>query len=240
MKKMWSKQRYDIEVKEKIKQMAEPEYKVFALKLLPNVETDLLGVRLPKLRKIAKKIAREDWVGYMKVAQYDTFEEQMLQGMVLGAVKEDLGKLKPYLKKFIAHINNWSVCDSFCSSLKIAQQEKEVIWEFLQPYFSSEQEYEIRFALVMFLNYYVEPDFLQQGFVYFNRVNKNFYYVKMAVAWAISICYIRYPKETLLYLDKKELDIDTYQKALQKIMESTRVSKEEKEMFRKKKKIQQK
>ena len=228
---IWTEERYDKEVRLNLEQMAEPEYQSFTSKLLPGTKY-ILGVRLPKLRGLAKKIAKDNWKTYFQQAKDDSFEEIMLQGMVIGSVLVEFEELMPYIKEFIKKIDNWSVCDSFCSGLKRTKQEKEIIWEFLQPYFISESEYELRFAIVMFLNYYVEQEYLEQGFQYFNQITREKYYVKMAVAWAISICYIKYEKETMDYLRDNELDTETYNKALQKIVESTRVTKEQKQSIR--------
>ncbi|MSS64194.1 DNA alkylation repair protein [Velocimicrobium porci] len=227
----WTKERYHKEIRVCLNQLSEQKYQRFSSKLLPGTE-NILGVRFPKLRSLAKTIAKDDWKTYLQVAQDDTFEEIMLQGMVIGSVKAELEELIPYMREFIDKIDNWSVCDSFCSSLKRTAKEKEQMWEFLQEYFHSEREYDLRFAVVMFLNYYVEKEYLQIGFGYFDKINREKYYVKMAVAWAISICYIKYQNETIVYLEHCKLDIDTYNKALQKIIESTRVAKEEKQKIR--------
>lgn len=228
---VWTKKRYDKEIKQFLIQSAELEYQEFTSKLLPGIE-NILGVRIPKLRVLAKKIAKDDWKTYFEVAKEDTFEETMLQGMVIGYVSTELENIIPYIKTFLPKIDNWSVCDSFCSSLKRTKYDKERMWEFICPYFTSDKEYELRFSVVMFLNYYIEKEYLEKGFLYFNQMNREKYYVKMAIAWAISICYIKYPKETLEYLNDNELDIETYNKALQKIVESTQVTTEQKDMIR--------
>ena len=110
--------------------MSERDYQRFASSLIPNIEPDrVLGVRLPLLRKLAGELAREDWSGYLRDAWDGYFEETMLQGMVLGLVRAPLSKLEPYLRRFVPKIDNWSVCDSFCTGLKTARQEPEKMWE---------------------------------------------------------------------------------------------------------------
>lgn len=227
----WTKEDYKIKVIEYLKEQIDTDYKHFNSKLLPGIEP-ILGVRLPILRRLAKKISKEDWMSYLEVAKDSTFEEVMLQGMVIGNVKGSIEEIIPYIKVFVPKINNWSVCDSFCNSLKITKQNKQEMWNLLTQYFQSEKEYQLRFAVVMFLNYYVETNYLLLGFDYFNKIPKEKYYVSMAVAWAISICYVAYEKETLEYLIHNNLDRYTYNKALQKIIESTRVSKETKDKIR--------
>lgn len=226
----WTKNVYNTKVIEYLEEQIDTEYQLFNSKLLPGTE-HILGVRLPILRTLAKKISKEDWKAYLEVARDSTFEEIMLQGMVIGEVKAQIEEIIPYIKDFVPKINNWSVCDSFCKSLKITRQNRETMWNLLTTYFESDKEYELRFAVVMFLNYYVDMNYLSLGFDYFNKIPKEKYYISMAVAWAISICYVEYENETLKYLNHNNLDMVTYNKALQKIIESTRVPKETKEMI---------
>ncbi len=99
-------------------------------------------------------------------------------------------------------------------------------------YRSSEKEVELRFFVVMLMDYFIEKEYLQELFRIFDEIKHEGYYVKMAVAWAISVCYVKFPEETSLYLKHNELDDFTYHKALSKITESNRVSTPEKEKIR--------
>ena len=142
--------------------LSEEKYKEFSSKLIPGID-NILGVRLLYLRKVAKNIAKEDWRTYLKNANDTYFEEVMLQGMVIGYVKDsNIEEILVYIKKFILKINNWSVCDSFSSGLKITNKNKEIVWEFLKKYLSSEKEYEVRFAVVMLLNYYIDEEYIRK------------------------------------------------------------------------------
>lgn len=87
-------------------------------------------------------------------------------------------------------------------------------------------------CFVLLLNYYIEEEYINDIFDMINKYNSNDYYVQMSVAWLISICYVKYKEKTLKYLENKELDNFTYNKALQKIIESKRVTKEEKNIIR--------
>lgn len=106
------------------------------------------------------------------------------------------------------------------------------MWEFLQPYFSSEKEYEIRFGVVMLLVYFMKEEYLDKIFAILDEIRHDGYYVKMAVAWEVSMCYVNFPEKTLAYLKENRLDDFTYNKSLQKIVESLKVSKEEKSFIK--------
>ncbi|EOS25647.1 hypothetical protein C806_01774 [Lachnospiraceae bacterium 3-1] len=223
---------YNREIRKQLEQQKEPEFQQFIAKLLPGVEP-ILGVRLPMLRKLAKQLAKGDWKKYLCYAVDDSYEEIMLQGMVLGYAKGDLQEKKEYLERFIPKIDNWSVCDSACSTIKLAQRQPQEMWEFLQPYLKSTQEFHIRFGLVQLLDYYVNETYLFQVLEAVQQVKQEDYYVNMAQAWLISICYREFPKETFPVLRENSLNDFTHNKAIQKITESLKVPKEEKEQVRK-------
>ncbi len=219
-------------IKEKLAAHKDDEYRIFASKLLPGVDT-LLGVRIPILRRLAKEIARMDWRYYLQQASQDSFEEIMLQGMVIGTVEvETLEELLPYIQGFLPLIDNWSVCDSFCASLKIVKRNKREAFLFIQSYIYSIHPYEVRFAIVMLLNYYIEEEYLERLFSLFDQVQLEHYYVQMALGWAISACYVKFPVETLAYLKKHHLSSITYRMAIRKICESKKVSRADKEVIK--------
>lgn len=212
-------------IREELEKLKEEKYRIFISSLTPGTD-NILGVRIPLLRKLAARIARGeygDWRIYLKEAGTETFEEIMLQGMVIGYAKADIEELLAYAADFLPLVDNWAVCDSFCSGLKVAKNYKNRVWEFIQPYLNSDNEYEIRFGVVILLTYYVQKEYTPYAFAVFNRIKHDGYYVKMAVAWAVSIYYIYLPELTYGFLLMNELDDFTFNKALQKIMESLRV-----------------
>lgn len=218
-------------VKEQLQMYAEENFRTFTMRLMPGVE-NVYGVRLPVLRKMAKAVIKEDWRSYLETASDESYEEIMLQGMVIGYARMELSELFARMERFIVKIDNWSVCDSFCAGLKITREHKAEMWKFLDKYLRSQNEYEIRFGVVMLLDYYTEEAYLQEALAFFDTIRHEGYYVRMAVAWAVSIYYIKYPKQVLEYLKENQLDNWTYNKALQKITESLQVDKETKAYIR--------
>ena len=180
-------------------------------------------MRLPTLRKIAKKIIQIDYEHYLAMDDPLYFEEVMIQGMIIGEIKLSWTERSHYVKRFISKINNWSLCDSFCCGLKFEESEKELVWKFIHPYLVSENSYDIRFAVVMLLFHFVDEKYALKVFTFFNQIKHDDYYVKMAVAWAVSIYFRELPSVTMCYLQKNQLDDWTYNKALQKIIESLKV-----------------
>ena len=228
-----------------LESLGEPSYLRFASSLIPELPVEwFLGIRLPLLRKVARRIAADRWEEWLPRAGEDSFEEVMLQGMVIGygldnmerraggAQEELLGEARRLIRWFLPKIDNWSVCDSFCSTLKIAGRHRAQLWPFVLDCLRSGEEYTVRFGAVLLLDYYVDRAYLGEALAELERVDHDSYYVKMAVAWALSMFYLEFPKETGAFLADCRLDDFTYHKALQKICESRRADREMKERVR--------
>lgn len=219
------------EVRKELHALADEDYKKFHSRLLPGTE-NILGVRIPELRKLAKRLVKEEWRAYFDEAPNQYYEEDMLRGLLVGYAKLDLEERLDYLRRFVPSISNWAVCDSFCSNLKFTLKNKEAVWVFLEPYFLSDKTYEMRFAAVMALDYYALPEYGARVFQYFDRMRDRDYYVQMAVAWAVSVFYVHLPELTEEYIRSNKMDDFTHNKAIQKICESYRVDKEAKARLR--------
>ena len=220
------------EIREKLFELQDLKYKEFHSSLCPNTY-NIIGVRTPELRKLSKDIAKGDIDKYLLNAKDDYYEEVLLQGMVIGLIKNDFEKVCYYLKSFIPKIYNWAICDMTVAGLKITKKYQKEMLEFLKPYLKSKEEFELRFAIVMLLDFYITDEYIDMTLKELNKVKHEAYYVKMAVSWAISIAYVKYPKKTMMLLKNNNLDDFTYNKALQKIVESYRVDDKTKEKIRK-------
>lgn len=209
-------------VKQQLISLAEENYRNFASKLVPGTD-NILGVRRPLLRKLAKTIAKATGRDYLQLAPQEYFEELMLQALLINELECSLLERLAYITDFVPKINNWSVCDTFCNSLKFTKTNKKVVWDLMQAYFAREQEFEVRFAVVMCLEYYLEEEYLEAVLFRLDQIQHPGYYVKMAVAWALATCFAKFPIRTKLYLANNSLDDFTYNKTLQKIIESYRV-----------------
>ena len=220
------------EIRQELIKLADDKYRSFHSNLCPGVE-NILGVRLPLLRKIANSLSKEeDYYNYLNNGDTKYYEEIMIEGLIIGYLKTDNENRFNYIRNFIPKIDNWAICDSFCNNLKFTKKNINEVWNFILPYTSSENEFDIRFALVMMLNFYIIEDYIDDVLNTLNNINHDGYYVKMAVAWAVSYAYIDFPQKTLTFLKNNNLDNFTYNKSLQKIIESTRVSKEDKDLMR--------
>ncbi len=220
-----------IDVLRELKELADEPYRIFQSRLLPGTE-NILGVRIPKLWKLAGRLVKEEGSGYLERASDETYEEIMLQGMVIGLLKEDVRQMLKRLPSFLAKANNWAHCDIVCSGLKKVKDDRKSVLAFLEPYITSENEFEARFAVVLLLNYYIDEAYIDTTLNLLQQAVHPGYYVKMAVAWALSVCYVQFPEKTLRCMKEGNFEDFTYNKALRKITESYQVSKEEKAFIR--------
>lgn len=224
------------EIKEKLFQLSDKKYKEFHSSLCPGTN-NIIGVRVPILRNYAKELSKQYNIEeLLKQIDNEYYEEIMLQGMLIGLMKNDIEEIKKQIENFVPKINNWAICDVFCSGLKVTKKYKKEIWQTLQKYLKSSKEFEIRFGVVMILNYYIEEEYLEKDFRIFDNIKNQEYYAQMAIAWAVSIACIKFYDRTIKYLEKNKLDKFTYNKAIQKAIESYRITYKQKEELRKMKK----
>ena len=226
------------EIKKELQNLADTKYKEFHKGLCPGTE-NIIGVRVPVLREYAKKLSKKYEIDdLLENIDDEYYEEIMLQGMLIGLKKDkEISYILADIEKFVPKIDNWAICDTFCAGLKITKKNLNKMWEFLQKYVKSSKEFEIRFGVVMILDYYITESYLDRNFKIFDSIKSDKYYVQMAVAWVVSICLIKFYDKTIEYLNKCKLDKFTYNKALQKAIESYRITNEQKEELRNMKKI---
>lgn len=218
-------------IREQLEEMAEPGYRQFSAALLPGVD-NLLGVRLPALRKLAVSIACGEWRRFLEDTGDDSFEETMLCGMVIGRAEMALPERLERIGSFVPRIGNWSVCDSFCAGLTIARQYPEDMWTFLESYRVSPREYDRRFAAVMLLDYYTDQAHWERAMDALLAIPTEGYYASMAIAWALSVFAVQNLDRVLEKLRKSALDRETRRRTLRKILESRRFDTEEKKRVR--------
>ena len=217
---------------ERLYKEADKEYRDFNKKIMPDADK-MLGIRMPVLHKIAKEIYKNgNWQEFLKIEKCIYWEELMLQAMLISEIKSEPNVILKYVKDFIPKLTGWGVCDCFCGGLKFTKNNKKLVWDFIQPYFKSNGEYEKRFAYVMLLTYFCDEDYIDESLKQIDKFKDERYYAKMAVAWALSICYIKNPEKTQKYLSVSKLDKWTYNKGIQKICESLRIDKKTKNFLK--------
>lgn len=219
------------EIKDFLAANADGRYAAFSASLVPGARR-MAGVRLPVLKALAKDITRGDWRAYLSEAMEDTFEETMLQGFVTGMARMPFAEQMERMEAYVHKINNWSLCDSPTMGFKFVRKHREEVWAFLQPYLYSGEEFPQRFAIVLLLAHFVTDDFIDRVLEACVSVRPSAFYAMMGMAWLVSVCFVKYPERTRFVLECGSLDDETQNKAIQKIVDSFRVTDEDKRWVR--------
>ena len=197
-----------------------------------GVGDNVIGIRTSNLKSIVKDISKGNTKEFLELLRDDYYEEVTLYGLIVCNIKDFDVSIK-YLDIYKKKINNWASCDLFCSSYKIVNKYKEYYWKYINDNISSNNLWIRRMCYVLIISYYIEDKYLDNIFMLCDNYNTNDYYVQMAVAWLISICFIKYRDKTMEYIKDNKLDNFTHNKAIQKIRESYRVDSRDKEILNK-------
>ena len=215
---------------EKLYAHQDKKYQFFMQKLIPNCH-EIMGVRMPILKKIAKEYGVIS-VSDLKSYQPKTHEEKMVLGLIVANSVKTPDQFD-LVTAFIPYIKNWAVCDTFCTYLKSVEHYPDETLKFLELYLNSTDEFEIRFALVLLLFHFVKQEHLPFIFNLLDNFNSEFYYASMAAAWLLSVCYLKFKDETMCYLKHSQLDKITFNRSIQKILESKKTSQEDRALLKK-------
>ena len=227
--KTWNEKDYKKFI-EYLKTIQDKEYKEFHSSLVLNSRYEMIGIRVPIMRDIAKKISKSNIEDFLKVAQNKYYEEVMIQGLVISHIKEE--KLfNKYFKEYIKKIDNWALCDSFCSSIKIVRRYEDKYFREAIKLALRKDEFLSRVGLVLILDHFINTNNLNEIVETLNKIESDKFYINMAEAWLVCEMYVKYPEETKKFIQNNNLNKFTQNKAISKIHDSYRVSKEEKEIL---------
>ncbi len=213
------------------------EYKNFSEKIA-NSKDELIGIRIPIIRKIAKDVCKNyDVKEFLESYAMTYFEEFMIYGIILASAKIKETERMKYIINFVGKIQDWSVCDSMCASFKIKKYKSEY-YSFLMKLMDNRKQYEneefvIRFVVVMLMDHFLDDEYLDNVLKFVNEIREDYYYTNMAMAWLISCAYIKNNEKGYNFLQKDRLSDFTHNKSISKICDSYRVSGEEKEKIKK-------
>ena len=206
-------------------------------------ERRILGLHLPEMKQVAKELTKQPDASTIIHAFEEehiknrfglTYEETLIWGLTINALKCPLDERFQLLKTYIPVLDNWAVCDSFCCNAKWAiKVPSQTLWEFLLPYFQSKQEFEVRFAIVMAMCYLLKNEWLTLVFQELEKINlpsihseylslHTPYYVRMGIAWLLATSLAKYPDETRDFVNTSTLTEDVKKLYARKARESFR------------------
>ncbi len=219
-------------VLEELKNLAEDDYKAFNSRII-QTKQNTLGIRVPILRKIAKRIVQNDAIEFVRMDKQNVYEMILLEGMVLSYMDKSFREILPLTERFLRKVDSWAQIDSTISDFKGISNDKEDVLKIVKKWLKSDKEFIVRAGLVILLAHYVQKENLKIIFDLSQSVKHAGYYVYMGNAWLISVCMAKFPLETIEFFKDNRLDKKTLNKAIQKSCESYRVSKEHKVLIKK-------
>ena len=231
------------EIKQELEQNAKSSQNPYYTKVVPNSKP-CIGVKVPVLRSLAKKIAKGDYKTFLCEFPEDYLEHQALKAFVLGYAKDDIEIILKYATAFIPSIQDWMVNDAFCQTFSIARKYPVCVWEWLMQYvdagnpidgslsFDPAGEYPQRVVAVTLMSHFLNDAYYEKVLKVLPKLTNPAYYTKMGVAWAVATAYAKYPAATKVLLEEHMLDPWTHNKAIQKMVESYRVSEEDKKILK--------
>ena len=232
---IWNDQNYKIFL-EYLKSLKDEKYKEFHSSLVLNSKYEMIGIRVPIMKNIAKQIAKTSNVEeFLSYSQNKYYEEIMIQGLVISHIKDEKVFYK-YFKNHIKKIDNWALCDTFCNVIKIVEKYENKYFDEMIELSLSNKEFISRVGIVTILSHFINEKNLDTIFDTLNKIESDKFYINMAEAWLVCEMYIKFSKETKKFIEKNKLNKFTQNKSISKIHDSYRVSKEEKELLNKYKK----
>ncbi len=198
------------------------DYKSFNSSIV-NTKMSIIGINVPTLRKIANKIKKTNVEDYFKLVKNNYYEEVFIYGLVLAGSDEVL--IDKYIVDFISRIDNWAICDSFCSSLKTVNKKMGKYWIYFTSLIDIEGEFQTRVSIVIMMNYYLNEQYIDRVLNIVSNIKTDYYYINMAISWLLSVAVIDYEDKVVSLLSNYKLSKFVQNKTISKIQDSYRVSK---------------
>lgn len=205
---------------------ADQKYRDFTLPLIPNVdEKTFIGVRLPIIKKYAKELNDKDRDIFLNSLPHLYYEENILHALILSKIK-DYDEFIRRINIFLPYVSNWAVCDSICN--KYLNKHLDKLINEIYSWLKSKEIYKVRYAVKCLMNYYLSDEFKEEHLLKVEEVKLDDYYVKMMVAWYLATGLANNYASFIKPIEEKKFDKFTHNKAIQKAVESYRVSEEHK------------
>ena len=225
---IWNKDNY-IEFIDYLNTLQDIKYRDFHKKII--MYDNVIGIRTDELKKIAKEISKCNYETYFKYNNSLFYEPIMIEGLVIGYLKNDFNIIKEYINKYLNKSKCWAHIDLLVSNLKIIKKNEKDGFKYAKELIHNKNSNYKRCGIVILLSYYLNDKYIDKVLDIVSKIKSNDYYINMAIAWLLSIAYIKYKEKTLIYIINIKDDF-IYNKTLSKIIDSKRISQEEKDFIK--------
>lgn len=219
------------EIRNELFKMQDIAYRDFNSKLIPTLDKSLfIGVRTPELRKYAKQLAkREDIEEFLHLLPHKYFDENQLHAFIVSEIK-DFKSCVVKVNEFLPYIDNWATCDQL--SPKVFKKHHKELIAYIKEWLESDKVYTVRFGIGMLMEHFLDEDFDISYLETVSNIRSDEYYVNMMIAWYFATALAKQYESVIPFIENNSLDIWTHNKAIQKAVESLRISDEKKEFLK--------
>lgn len=213
-----------------LRSLQDLKYRDFQSKLIPTIDqSTIIGVRMPDLRKLAKKIDEKQAQIFMQDLPHTYYEENMLQSILISNMK-NYDDCINHLERFLPFVDNWAVCD--CISPKIFTKNTDKLIEKIKLWAKSSRTYTVRVAICLLMKYFLDEKFKVEYLNVATQIKSEEYYVNMMVAWFFATALAKQWDDVIFVLEDNLLDDWTHNKTIQKARESFRITPEQKQYLK--------
>ena len=211
--------------------LQDKDYREFQAKLIPNVSSDyFIGVRTPELRKLAKELVKEEDIDrFLHKLPHKYFDEMQLHAFIVSEIK-DYDRCIDEVNRLLPYVDNWATCDQM--SPKVFKKHRPELLKQIKIWIKSKETYTIRFAVGMLMQHFLDEDFDKKYPKMVAAVKSKEYYVNMMIAWYFATALAKQYDSIIPFIENKKLDPWTHNKAIQKAIESYRITDEQKAYLR--------
>ena len=218
-------------IQEKLLELQDLKYKDFHSKLMPTVCKDkIIGVRVPQLRKFAKELNKSELkADFLKTLPHEYYEEDNLHAFLIEQIK-DFDECISALDNFLLFIDNWATCDMMTP--KILGKNPDLLYGKIKEWLKSKNTYTVRFAVVTLMKFFMDERLDEKHLTLLLSIKSDEYYINMAIAWYLATALSSRWDLVIPYIENKKFDKWVHNKAIQKAIESYRITKKQKEYLK--------
>ena len=219
------------EIRAELFKMQDINYRDFNSKLIPTVDKEsMIGIRTPDLRKYAKQFGKSsDVIEFLQTLPHKYFDENQLHAFIISEIK-DFKNCIDEINRFLPYIDNWATCDQL--SPKVFKKNHKELITYIKEWLESDKVYTIRFGIGMLMEHFLDEDFDISYLETVSNIRSDEYYVNMMIAWYFATALAKRYESVLPFIENRRLEIWTHNKAIQKAVESLRISDEKKEYLK--------
>jgi 3-methyladenine DNA glycosylase AlkD len=219
------------DIRKKLYEQQDTRYRDFQVKLIPGADpASFIGVRTPALRQMAKELPAEDAAEFLSDLPHRYFDENQLHAFIISAMR-DFDACMAETERFLPYVDNWATCDQM--SPKVFKKHKKELLVHIDRWIASEKTYTVRFGIGMLMEHYLDEEFDTSYPEKVAHVRSDEYYVMMMKAWYFATALAKQYDAVIPFIEEGRLDQRTHNKAIQKALESYRISPEKKEYLKK-------